>query len=274
MEEKEYIYVKKKIRDLTKIDLDNYGSNQMMRRLDGYISRARAKNVANYVKTLSSNSEELERLRDFLTINVSEFFRDITHFNTLRDKILPGLLRRDKKLNIWCAGCSNGAEAYSMAIILERLTPHGNHRILATDIDENILRRAAAGGPYKPAEVRNAEIFHATKYLTAGEDGYQVTEDLRKSVTFRQHDLTGDAFEGVFDLISCRNVVIYFTDTAKSALKKKFHDSLKMNGVLFIGGTETMLDASETGFQRIAPCFYRKTSDVTVQTKAASAADK
>jgi chemotaxis protein methyltransferase CheR len=263
MNQAEYIYVKKKIRELTRFDLENYAGNQMMRRLDGFISRYKAENITDYFKLLENDARELEKLQDFLTIHVSEFFRDAAYFNVLQEKILPGLLRQNRRLNIWSAGCSNGAEPYSVAMILENISPGCIYRILATDIDNDILRRAAAGGPYKAADVRNVAQSIGLKYMNTKEGSYWVNENLRKKVVFRQHDLTRDAFEGGFDLIMCRNVVIYFSEEAKKKLKQNFCNALKLNGVLFIGGTETMLDAAGLGFERLSACFYRKTADIS-----------
>jgi chemotaxis protein methyltransferase CheR len=274
LNEEEYIYVKKKIRELTRFDLDNYGSGQMMRRLDGFISRAKAANVADYFKLLENDIKELEKLQNFLTINVSEFFRDTAHFNVLQYQVLPDLLRQTKRLNIWSAGCSNGAEPYSVAMILENLTPGVNHRIMATDIDKNILAQAAAGGPYKESDIRNVAKVFGLKHLTIKDGSYWVAEELRKRVMFHQHDLTRDLFEGAFDLIMCRNVVIYFSEEAKKKLRKRFSDALKVNGVLFIGGTETMLDAAILGFQRLYACFYKKTADVPNVVKTAAVTTK
>jgi len=274
MNAEEYIFVKKKIRELTRFDLDNYGSGQMMRRLDGFISRTKAENVAHYFKLLENDIKELEKLQDFITINVSEFFRDTPHFNVLQSQVLPDLLRQAKRLNIWSAGCSNGAEPYSVAMILENLTPGVNHRIMATDIDKNIIAQAAAGGPYKESDIRNVAKVFGLKHLVVKDGGYWVSEELRKKIIFHQHDLTRDAFEGAFDLIMCRNVVIYFSDEAKKKLRKKFYDALKVNGVLFIGGTETMLDAGALGFQRVCACFYKKTADIPNVVKTAAITTK
>lgn len=274
MTKEEYIYVKKKIREFTKIDLDNYGSKQMMRRLDSYISRSKALNIANYFKLLERDSSELARLRDFLTINVSEFFRDTVHFQVLQTRILPELLKHNKRLNIWSAGCSNGAEPYSIALMLEHLTPGVYHRILATDIDTSILSLAENGGPYRPAEIKNISMFFNPQFLAFKDDSFWVNENLRKKVLFRQHDLTRDSFEKAFDLIICRNVLIYFTDEAKKRLKSRFYDSLKIHGVLFVGATETMLDASEIGLQRLYPCFYTRTNEVLNKQKVMALAMK
>jgi chemotaxis protein methyltransferase CheR len=263
MNQEEYTYIKKKIREFTKFDLESYGKNQMMRRLDGFISRSKASNVAQYCHLLERDPEEREKLQNFLTINVSEFFRDLPHFKLLREKILPPMLQHNLTLNIWSAGCSNGAEVYSVAIILSRLSPYRTHRILATDIDSNIINHAATGGPYKASDIRNVPKDWVDKYFKIINDAYWIKDDMRKKVTFKEHDLTRDPFENNFDLIVCRNVVIYFSEDIKKSLRRKFLDALKPNGILFIGATETMLDAGDLKFTRISPCFYQKTGDGT-----------
>ena len=270
MTNEEYILIKNKVRELIKFELDHYSVNQMMRRLDGFIIRSKAAGVAQYCHMLENNPAEVAKLEDFLTINVSEFFRDAVHFNMLKEKVLPAMLHDNLQLNIWSAGCSNGAEAYSVAILMEKLSPYRTHRILATDIDKTIIARAMAGGPYHAADIKNVPKEPVEKYFrTTGED-YFVTDHIRSKVTFKHQDLTRDPFENNFDLIICRNVVIYFNDEAKKKLRKRFSDAMKLNGVLFIGATETMLDASDTGFQRLSPCFYKKVQDTNAKPKQAS----
>lgn len=254
--------MKKKILELTQFDLDNYGHKQMMRRLDGYMSRFGLGDVTQFCRTIERDKNELQKLQKFLTINVSEFFRDISHFRILREKILPTLLNNNLKINVWSAGCSNGAEAYSVAILLDSLSPYREHRILATDIDKVIINQAAAGGPYKAAEVRNVPKALMEKYFINDNGDFWVVDRIREKVTFKLHDLTKEPFENNFDLIICRNVVIYFAGETKKALRKRFLDALKVNGILFIGATETMLNAKDDGFQRLSACFYRKKGKV------------
>jgi chemotaxis protein methyltransferase CheR len=271
MNDEEYTFLKKKIRELIKFELDSYAPKQMIRRLDAFILRSKAANVAHYCHMLDANPAEVEKLQDFLTINVSEFFRDIMHFKVLKEKILPELLQNNVQLNIWSAGCSNGSEAYSVAMLLEKLSPYRTHRILATDIDKGILAQAAAGGPYHTADIRNVSEELKNKYFKQEGEDFRINDHLRSKVIFKQQDLTRDAFESGFDLIICRNVVIYFNDEAKKKLRKRFIDSLKPNGILFIGATETMLDAMDTGFVRLSPCFYKKVQE-TAKNKYAAAA--
>lgn len=229
-----------------------------MRRLEGFMIRCKASGVVQYCHMLEKDPAEVAKLQDFLTINVSEFFRDILHFKILREKILPALLKDNLQLNIWSAGCSIGAEAYSIAILLDKLSPYRTHRILATDVDKGALSHAVAGGPYRPADIRNVPPEFLEKYFIKTGEDYKVIERIRNRVIFRQHDLLRDPFEYNFDLIICRNVVIYFTEEAKKKLRDRFVGALKPNGVLFIGATETMLDAVDAGFIRMSPCFYKK----------------
>lgn len=261
MEDQEYTYFKEQIRKLTGIDLDDYKSAQMRRRLEGFLTRIPGTGVVPYCKLLERDPEALQRLKDFLTINVSEFFRDAEQFKILKDSVLPELRRNSSTatLNVWSAGCSIGAEPYTLAMILEENWSQGNYRILATDLDQQVLAKAKAGGPYTEAEIKNVPKDLRQKYMTQSGENYQTADSLKRKITFRQQNMLKDKFDRGFDLIVCRNVVIYFTDEAKSLLNQGFRDSLKDNGVLFIGATETLLDAQNLGFKRLHASFYSKT---------------
>ena len=261
MNEEEYTYLKKKIHRLLNIDLDGYKDHQMRRRLDSFIVRAQAPGVTAYCKMLEQDGQACQKLRDFLTINVSEFFRDADQYKILRTGILPELMRNSARLNIWSAGCSNGSEPYSVAIILEEIASYQKHRILATDLDVGILARARAGGPYAPSDVRNVDKSLLPKYFKNVGDEYWVTDRIRQKVEFKQQNLLMDPFEKGFDMIVCRNVVIYFADEAKRKLYHGFYDSLKPNGVFFMGGTETMLGVTDLKYEKICASFHRKCVD-------------
>lgn len=257
MTDQEFTYLKSKVLAITRIDLDSYKTQQMRRRLDAFVA-SQGIAVAQYCKNLEQDKVALLRLRDFLTINVSEFFRDTDQFDYLKTSVLPSLLSRTPRLNIWSAGCSHGAEPYSVAMLLEELSPGIAHRVLATDLDQNILARAKQGGPYPLADVRNLDRGVLLKYFVKSEDGYRIVDKIRRKVEFRQQDLLRDPFESGFDLIMCRNVVIYFTDKAKEALMARFRRSLKDDGLLFIGASETLLTIPDLGLERIGPSFYRR----------------
>ena len=261
MNEKEYEFLKMKVNKLTGLNLDHYKSEQMKRRLDGYISRKGYAGVVPFCGALGKDSEAIQKLMDFLTINVSEFFRDAEQFNVLKNRVIPDLLRRSKSLNIWSAGCSIGAEPYSVAMMLNELSPHGKHRILATDLDELSLARARKGGPYSITHLEQVAPIVRLKNFEKSDDGYIVAPKFRAMVNFKKHNLLKDRFESGFDLIICRNVTIYFTEDAKEALNRGFAKSLNDDGVLFIGSTESMFDAQALGLKRMYASFFSKDKD-------------
>ncbi len=258
MRDLEYSYLKARIKEFTGIDLDNYRERQMRRRLTSFISRTPAPSVVAYCRIVESDRTMLEDLRSFLTIKVSEFFRDPLPFEQLRTEILPQLLLDRTRLNVWSTGCSVGGEPYSIAIILDKLSPYAKHRILATDIDEVSLERARVGGPYRSNEVRSVPTQLLREYFEVFEDCYRVNDKIRRKVEFKKHDLLREPFEAGFDLIVCRNVAIYFTEEAKMRLNQQFCQSLSPGGILFVGGTEAVARARELGLTTLGHCFYRK----------------
>lgn len=247
----------RKVKDLTGIDLSRYKSNQMERRLGTMMRRIGVDGYSAYAHLIERDPAALKELKDFITINVSEFFRNPEKFDELQDKIFPALLKQSPRLNIWSAGCSNGGEPYSMAMILEEMTPGAAHRILATDLDEEILKVAKAGR-YPERDIKNVGDARRRRHFTQNGEFWQVKPAVQSRVEFRQHNLLKDGFESGFDLIVCRNVVIYFTEETKDDLYRRFHASLRPGGVLFVGGTESILRARELGLTSMAPFFYQK----------------
>jgi chemotaxis protein methyltransferase CheR len=201
--------------------------------------------------------------KDFLTINVTEFFRNTEKFDDLRTNILPDFVQRARaerrSVRMWSAGCSNGSEAYTLAIIMEEYFRGVEYSILATDIDETIMN-VAREGEYRELEIKGMNKALLAKYFTTSPDGlrWKLRQELKRNVKFTRNNLLEDQFLKGFDLILCRNVVIYFTDSAKDVLYKKFHEALAPNGVLFIGGTESILNSKEVGFSRHTNLFYFK----------------
>jgi len=257
MNDREYGYLKLKIRQLLNIDIDAYKSHQMRRRLEAFVSRY-AEDAMHFCRKMETDPLTLSQLRDMLTINVSEFFRDPVQFHHLQSVVLPELLEHSFKLNIWSAGCSHGEEPYSVAILLTEVATSHRVRILATDLDRDALARAAAGGPYPQPALRNVPQHQLDKYFSPCNEGYMVKPVIRRRVEFREHNLLADHFESDFDLIICRNVMIYFASEVKSTLFHKFHSSLKPDGVLFIGGAEALFGTDGLGFERLVGNFYRK----------------
>lgn len=258
-----YTQVKASIKRRMKIDLANYKDEQMKRRLDSWLIRTHASTWNDYFNLLSNDSIELERFRNYLTINVTEFFRDPNRWDTLREEILPFLLKNSTEnrqaggLKLWSAGCSNGAEAYTLAILMAEVAPLQKYSLLATDLDRGALVKARARGPYTQDDIRNLNLAQRQKYLTPTAP-YFVTESLQKNIRFEEQDLLGDYFDSGFDLIVCRNVVIYFTAEAKGTLYEKFLAALRPGGVLFLGGTEIISGPTKYGLQNFGISFYKK----------------
>lgn len=259
MDEREYILVKRNIRELLEINLDDYKSRQMQRRLKAQLARSGFRTWQRYFSHLKEDPEALQAFKNYLTINVSEFFRDPHKWEHLASKVLPPMLKNGARLRIWSAGCSHGAEPYTLAMLLDDLSSSPNHhRILATDIDRAMLDRAREGGPYTADDVRHVAKRRLARCFERKDDGYWVKPFLRTRVSFRQHNLLEDAFEKRFDLIVCRNVVIYFVEETKRMLYRQFAESLRTGGVLFVGGTEIISSLSELPLQSIAISFYGK----------------
>lgn len=270
MDDREYAYLKTRIRDLAGIDLGSYGERQMRRRLNGFVSRTPTPNIASYCRMLERDQTKLRELLAFLTIKVTEFFRDPSAFEQLEALILSRLVAQGRRMNIWCAGCSSGCEAYSLALIMNRICPEKRYRIVATDVDEVALGRARAGGPYRATEVRNIPENILREYFSLVGRSYWISNTLRQAVNFQRHDLLSDRFDSGFDLILCRNVTIYLTEQARNRLNCRFHESLAVGGVLFIGATESIFDASEIGFARVDHGLYVKASSGAVGSMKAN----
>jgi chemotaxis protein methyltransferase CheR len=247
---------------ITGLDLTSYKAPQMHRRLSALLTRLRIGSFAEYARVLEDDAQRRDEFRDYVTINVSEFFRDVDRFVDLERRVLPDLLSGGGGLRVWSAGCSIGAEAYSIAILLNELAPGRMHSVLATDIDATILQRARAGTSYLASDLRNAGPERTRRWFLAAPDGtgrFSVGPAARVGVRFSKHDLLRDEYpRGPFDLIACRNVVIYFTEEAKERIYEGFVEALAPGGVLFLGGTEAIMRPQSLGLIVSGPGFYRK----------------
>jgi chemotaxis protein methyltransferase CheR len=242
----------------TGIDLDCYKGTQMERRLQTIMRRVGLSDLSAYARLLDRDAARLKEFQDFLTINVSEWLRNPEKWDELKAEILPRLRQENPRLQIWSAGCSNGSEPYSLAMLLNELEPGGPGQILATDLDEEILK-AARAGIYSEKDLRNLSPARRARYLTERDGLVSVRPELKARITFTRQNLLADPFPVDLDLILCRNVVIYFTESVKDELYRKFHRALRPGGILFVGGTESLLRAREFGFESVSPFLYRKT---------------
>lgn len=248
---------KEKLFAKSNINLNDYKPAQMQRRISNLMTRHGKATYMDFFRLIETDAKLYKDFIDYLTINVTEFFRTPEKFVELENKVIPDLLTANPRLNIWSAGCSIGAEPYSLAMILLEKTPTVKHRILATDLDAEMLTKAK-NGVYSANELKNMPPVRLSKYFRESAGFHHLQESVKERVEFQRHNLLLDKFESGFDLILCRNVVIYFTEEAKDALYRRFFAALKPGGVLFVGGTEAILNFREIGFQHYVPFFYKK----------------
>lgn len=261
MNDKEYELISEAIKKYLDIDLSFYKPGQMQRRLTAFVERNGKGTVAQFCDTLSGDTGLQESLRNYLTINVTEFFRDAAQFDSLRTMVLPEIIKNSRMPKIWNAGSSRGNEAYSVAMYMDQIKPGLNYNLVGTDIDEGSMAISRNGGPYPEAEVKNAPTSSKQKYFEKRDTGWYVKPEIVEKAKFSRLNLLSDRFEHNFDLIMCRNVVIYFSDEAKKTLNEKFVGALKPGGVLFVGGTETILNPKMFGLERFATSLYRKVAE-------------
>ncbi|MCQ8893122.1 MAG: protein-glutamate O-methyltransferase CheR [Methanolinea sp.] len=255
----------KTIERLFHIQCTQYKEDYIRRRLASRMNVRKISSYREYQDFLVKNPEEHEALKNALTINVTKFFRDPPVFDCIRTEIIPALLRQKGRIRIWSAGCSSGEEPYSFAIMLYDLTllrKDVDWMVIATDIDETILKKAREGIYEKPAlEYVNERQLH--RHFTANSDGkFEIKPHIREKVRFQHHDLmSGIPVSRDLDLISCRNVTIYFTDSQKNDLVRMFHQGLRPGGYYVMGMSEFLGREVEHLFAPFKPLqkiFVRK----------------
>lgn len=253
-----YEEFKTKVYQMTTIDLSAYKEKQMRRRIDSLVTRNKCDSYDAYVKLLTSDKKVFDEFVNFLTINVSEFYRNPDQWELLDKTFFPELISHfGNNLKIWSAACSTGDEPYSLVMALSRHLPLSNIRIMATDIDKQVLAQAKAG-LYSEKSIANVPDDLKRKFFTQVGQSYQISEEVKRCVTFKEGNLLKDAYPKDCHLIVCRNVLIYFTDEAKNDIYAKFNAALAKEGLLFIGSTEQVMGYRDLGYSRRTPFFYQK----------------
>ncbi len=254
----DYEYFKKAVFDLTKIDLNAYKEKQMKRRIDTLISKNKIVGYEKYIDLLKKDKDKFEEFVNYLTINVSEFYRNVDQWQLLDKEIIPELISRfGKNLKIWSAACSTGDEPYSLVMALSRHVPLNQIRIYATDLDKQVIEKAKLG-LYAEKSVIGVPADLKKKFFTKIGPSYQISDEVKSRVEFKEHNLLKDTYLTDFHMIVCRNVLIYFTEEAKDEVFRKFQKSLKPGGYLFIGSTEQIINHKDVGFDRKNSFFYQR----------------
>ncbi len=253
-----YEVFKTRVFELTKIDLSAYKERQMKRRIDSLITKHKITSYMDYIQVLKTNKVLFDEFVNYLTINVSEFYRNPEQWKLLENEILPQLLSHSSTLRIWSAACSTGDEPYSLVMLLAKSIPLNRIKIIATDIDKQVLDKARMG-LYNVKSLKGLPTEFITQYFTAISDTtYQISDSVKKCVEFSEHNLLKDTYPTNMDLIVCRNVLIYFTEEAKNEIYKKFNSALRKDGILFVGSTEQIIQPQMLNFSTLKSFFYIK----------------
>ena len=243
---------------LTRIDLTYYKQAQMKRRIDTHITKSPCKDYQEYIAALKSDKKALDEFVEYITINVSEFYRNPEQWEILTKRVFPMLIEQfGTNLSIWSAACSTGDEPYSLVMALSKFVPLNQIKIYATDLDKTVIAKAKVG-LYDAKSIAGVPDDFKKKYFTQVGPSYKISDEIKKCVTFSEHNLLKDRYDTNYDMIVCRNVLIYFTDEAKDEVFRKFFTSLKPGGFLFIGSTEQIVNYKDMGYVRENSFYYGK----------------
>lgn len=276
--ERDFSALAKLVHDESGIVLPLAKKGLVVSRLSRRLRELNLADFGQYCRLLHSagGTDERAVMISALTTNVTKFFREDHHFRALEKQLLPDLIekvRRKGRARIWSAGCSTGEEPYSIAMELLDLCPDAQThdiRILATDIDPQVLAVATAGR-YSETSVAGVPPERRARYFKAAGDSYEVGRELRDLITFAPLNLVGQwPMRGPFDIIFCRNVVIYFDNATQEALWPRFAALIPARGHLFIGHSERIGRAAERYFSTNGITQYRRT-DVPVDSSGSRA---
>jgi chemotaxis protein methyltransferase CheR len=247
------------VQALCRIDLEQYKRNQMERRIRTFASGRGFAQLPAYLTLLKRDREELEAFLDRITINVSQLWRNPEQWDVLAKHVLPELAA-EGRVRAWSAGCSYGAEAYTLAVIAAEAVPAARVEVRGTDIDERIVARAKTGR-FSIADARTAPAKQLARWFEQDGNEWVAKPELRRGLRFDVGDLLRMRIAPrSLDLILCRNTVIYFNQEVRDDLHRRLVEALRPGGVLVVGATERVSDAPGLGLTPTHPFTYRRAS--------------
>ena len=234
------------LKKISNINFTHYKQNTILRRIERRMMLTHKEQLTEYVDYLYENPEEVRTLSKEVLIGVTNFFRDPDFFQSLREKAIQNIVLHssaEEPIRVWVAGCSTGEEAYSIAIIfcevMDTLKIKRSVKIFATDLDVEAVATAGKG-VYSENIIDSVSPARLSHYFTRTNNTYTVNRELRKMIVFSPHNVFQDPPFGRLDLISCRNMLIYFQPVLQNDLFAIFHSSLKDGGYLFLGKSEAI----------------------------------
>lgn len=261
VEEKELVNILTLLYRKTGYDFREYRKSTLGRRVARRLHATGCRTEALYLDYLKNHPEECALLLKDLTIHVTEFFREPDAFKALEEKVFSEW-RENSQVFIWSAGCATGEEAYSLAIALDQFFPtvNTNYQILATDLDDDSLNRGSQG-IYIGEKIKSLSASVRENYFHPKDEGYQIIPRIKERVNFHAVDLINEKMNQRFDLISCRNVLIYFSKELQEKALLNFHKALKPNGFLWLGKAESLWGKPQELFETVdkgAKIFRKK----------------
>ncbi len=236
------------VKEQYKYDFTNYAMSSFRRRILRIMELYKFSSADLLIKRLKDDRSFFDEFISEITVNVTEMFRDPSFWRELRDNVIPNILLNHNTISIWHAGCSSGEEVFSMAILLKEMGILNKAKIIATDIDKVILDKAKLGHySMKNMELNEKNYIRFEgkasfkDYFTESNGKAVMDKTLIENVSFREHDLVQGVVFNKFDLILCRNVMIYFNQNLQNEVLKKHHESLFKYGYLVIGSKESLI---------------------------------
>ena len=239
------------------LELSGYKQKQLQRRITTVMNKSGAKDLKSYAQSIQKDEKIKHAFIDYITINVTEFYRNPDIFAEFEDLLINQIAKKFNRLKIWSAASSTGAEAYSVAMILKKNNLLSKSIIKGTDLDSGILEKAREG-KYTEMEVKNVPEYEMQEYFTKEGRFYYLSDEIKRLARFKEHDLILDSYEKGHQVIICRNVTIYFDDEVKNKIYEKFSEALVVGGLFFIGATETIHNPDKYGFRKVGSFIYEK----------------
>ena len=254
----EYVAFCRGLRHLAEVDLSQYKRGQMERRIRSFAGRRGVTLLGDYLAILRSERDELDRFLDRITINVSQLWRNPEQWELLGASLLPELQGRQGGIRAWSAGCSYGAEAYTLAAVAREHVPTARVTILGSDVDARMVARAREGR-FDADDARSAPPAALRRWFEPDGDGWRPRAELARLVRFEVADLLSMPVpRAAYDLVLCRNVVIYFTETVRDSVHARLAASLRPGGYLVVGSTERVAQPGALGLHTAHPFVYRQ----------------